>query len=258
MLHNRRLHVLILVVSLFFLLNGCSKKNIEGTVSDPFGKGLAGVEVQILKSQFKATTSSDGKYSIEYVPGTFTIQYAKVGYTTHKLDLNIQQKSKFPAELVTLYPIPKSEGFFLQTTSGFQELPSKQIKYEISGNAEHHVYRITDNQSEQNAQHDISSISIKAGTAIFVDNYPKSSGLFKIGNNNILLEYNNVWGSITYIYNGRIKDKSERVGVEELLLRKVELQPGSYAWCEVFHTWQGHECIGARSCYYFTVESSTQ
>ena len=86
MITVRDLKRIRVAVVLLVLVSGCSKKDIEGVIKDPFGNGVAGVSVQILKTQFKTVTDRDGRYSLDYVPGTFTIRYLKDGYTTHRLN----------------------------------------------------------------------------------------------------------------------------------------------------------------------------
>jgi hypothetical protein len=231
--------VWLMAIILTLLLSGCSK-NIEGNVSDPFGKGIEGVNVQILTTQFKATTDSSGKYSIDFVPGAFTIQFSKNDYTTHKIDLNMPQKSKFAAEPVTLYPIPKNPSIYLLGDSGLLELApkpvgveEKSIRWPPPPSNQYRYYMIGD-QAESKENQKNANISIKPGKAVFVDKYPKPARLFKLGDGNALQEYTSAWGGRgdrKFIYNGLLEHKERTVGDEMLFLRTVDLEPGNYAWC---------------------------
>ena len=108
---NHTICKFLLFLIICLMLPACSK-NIEGKVTDVFGNGVAGVAIKIDKSNYTTTTDNTGKYSLEYAPGSFSVKYAKSGYTTMRVDLNLQQKTKFPAEEVVMYPIPKEQGVY--------------------------------------------------------------------------------------------------------------------------------------------------
>jgi hypothetical protein len=252
---GNRIFALLLAVSLLLLLNGCSKKDIDGAVSDPFGKSIEGAEVQILKSQFKTMTNGSGKYSLDYVPGAFTVRFSKNGYTTHMLELNIQQKSKFPAELVTLYPMPKTRGFSLLGDSSLVELASKPVGEERQGVRS--AYRMIDNQSGSSNQQGNTNVSVKQGKIVFVDTFPKPAKLFRLGNGNLLQEYVDSWLDRKFVYNGLLNnERVSKVGEENLLLRTVELEPGNYAWCGMVETFGGKVPHKELPCFPFTVVSA--
>jgi len=107
---------------------GCSSRDIEGRVTDPFGNGLADVTVQVQKTTFRVTSSRDGHYTIDYVPGTFAVEFAKPGYTTQTLELAIQQKMRFPAEAVILYPIPSNPGLYYLGDRELVLLPRSTVR----------------------------------------------------------------------------------------------------------------------------------
>ncbi len=111
MLNRQRMMFALLAILLPFTI-GCERKDIQGLVRDPFGNGLDSVSVQVLKSAFISTTNKKGAYASDYVPGTFMLKFSKPGYTTMHLELAIQQKMRFPAELVVMYPIPPEAGFY--------------------------------------------------------------------------------------------------------------------------------------------------
>lgn len=94
---------------LFFLLNlipflsGCSDSRIDGYVQNGIGEPLSGVAVTIEKSRFDANTDSEGRYSIDYAPGPIRLSFTKDGYATEVLDLNIQEKVRYPAKTINLF-----------------------------------------------------------------------------------------------------------------------------------------------------------
>jgi len=239
--NNLRITILIIIAALSSFPFGCSKKDIEGLTKDPFGKGISGVSVQILKSEFKSTTDGNGKYSLDYVPGTFTIQYSKDGYTTIKLNLAIQQKSKFPAEPIVMYPIPKREGIHYIGDTGLIQLNPVPVL-----ETEQHV-RDRSSYSMAKTPQTADVLNIKSGKATFIDNsrHPRHRFphqrvmivLVKLGNGNLIMDYSRpAIGAIIYHYVGVIKDNPSHVGEEKLYLRTVDLAPGNYAWCGMFES----------------------
>ena len=79
---------------------------IKGIVKDCAGKPIEGVQVKIKHSKYSDSTNREGKYSVEYVPGAFTVLYTKTGYCNYQLDLNLTSKSEFPIEDVILLTHP--------------------------------------------------------------------------------------------------------------------------------------------------------
>ena len=103
----------IFLIACILILAACSSKpEIEGTVKDYFGSPVEGVQVSIENSAFTAITDADGKYQIEYMPGTFTVVFTKDGYSTRKMKLNLATKDKFPAEDTVLIKLPDGHGVY--------------------------------------------------------------------------------------------------------------------------------------------------
>lgn len=105
-MNTRWLGRFVLVVIVIAGGLACSKPLIVGRVEDPTGLGLAGVRVHIENSGFATETEADGKYSLPYTPGQFTVRYEKVGHTSDAIELNIQSKDEFPAKRILLFPLP--------------------------------------------------------------------------------------------------------------------------------------------------------
>lgn len=73
---------LAVLVSFFSVTVLSASARIHGQITDPFGKGLGAVQVQILKSGFKALSDTTGRYTIDYAPGVFTLRFSQPGFTT--------------------------------------------------------------------------------------------------------------------------------------------------------------------------------
>ncbi|SHE42186.1 iron complex outermembrane recepter protein/hemoglobin/transferrin/lactoferrin receptor protein [Fodinibius roseus] len=64
--------------------------SVEGTVRDPAGKPLAGVNVALPDLRKGTSTNADGTYRITDLPaGSHAITYSFVGYNTHTLQLSL-------------------------------------------------------------------------------------------------------------------------------------------------------------------------
>lgn len=228
--------ILVLGFSLF-MMSGCSgKKQVEGIVQDLFGNGVEGVSVQVIKNRFTTTTDKAGHYSVDYAPGTFTINFSKPGYTTHKLDLTIQEKTIFSTETVVMYPIPEGKGLYYIGEKELVEIKPVSVKEETKKvHTQIHswpTYHYRFYASTKGA------IKINSGKAKFIDTLTKPLAFAKLGDKHTIQHYA-VRGTdrMKYIYNGLIKDKFyQKVGEEKLAIRTVELKPGNYAWIELSET----------------------
>jgi Carboxypeptidase regulatory-like domain len=109
-----RLLLSALLVSVVLLAGCSSKPSITGKVLDNFGSPLADARVTIKNSAFSTTTGSDGSYSIDFMPGSFTISITKPGYTEADTPLNIASTGIYPMSEVSLIKIPPAGNFFLQ------------------------------------------------------------------------------------------------------------------------------------------------
>ena len=198
--------ILILGFSLF-IMKGCGgKKQIEGIVNDPLGKGIEGVSVQMLKSTYSAKTDKGGHYSIDYATGTFTIKYSKPGYKTHKLDLTIQNKDRFPAETIVMFPMPESKGIYYIGEKEVIEI--KPVKIKISEKIVKPKSGIYSTYYCRFYAPTKGNTKIKSGNARFIDTIPNYVSFAKLGEKNPVLNYSiQAFGDRKYIYNGFTKDK---------------------------------------------------
>ncbi len=103
--------------AVLFLLAACSSGSpdatIAGQVVDHAGAPIAGVEVVVEGSAYKAATSSDGRYTITYAPGTFEVTYRKDGMTSASVKHTISTAVAYPAADIQLFPAPTEQGLYL-------------------------------------------------------------------------------------------------------------------------------------------------
>ena len=103
------------------------KARATGEVHDGFGKSLAGVEVSIPGTALKTTAGSNGQYSISYVPGKFSINYSKDGYTTFNLNQDVSVETTVPLQVVVLYKKASDKGVWLFGDSDYMSLKSAKV-----------------------------------------------------------------------------------------------------------------------------------
>ena len=229
----RTAFVFLLIVAT--LLSGCGKdERIEGKVQDIFGNPLKDVNVKIKTSTFSSITDESGSYSLDYVPGSMKLLFSKDGYTTRSLDLNIQQKTYFPAETLTLYPIPQENGIFYVDTGN-----KRLIKIEENGRIESHPtqnaqkYSFFDLRRSYVVNFFKPNLTIKAGKAMFIDRtHHKKIMPTTVREDGIIYEgergpFGEAMGEY---YSGFLQDSTSLIGEENLLIRLIELGPGTYAW----------------------------
>lgn len=218
----------VFLIMASILIIGCEKnEKIEGKVEDIFGNPLKDVTIKIQKSTFSSTTDGSGSYSLDYAPGTIALVFSKPGFTTSNLELNIQQKTRYPAEVITLYPIPQEDGVF------YIDIANRRlVKLEENGKIEtikpKDYFSLSTSYRHYARNYNPLTLTIKSGKAMFIDRSPykarfssvKENGLIYGGNSNI--EGNDV-------YSGFLQDAVSKIGDEKLIIRTVELSTGSYA-----------------------------
>jgi hypothetical protein len=123
----------------------CSKPVIVGQVEDPTGSRIADVRISIDNSAYETRSDSNGRYTLPYTPGQFTVRFTKEGYTPDVLELSIQSKEEFPARKAVLLPLPRENHILCMSDKKFVDLsPSKlDIKRNSSGFLTTDLYNIT-------------------------------------------------------------------------------------------------------------------
>ncbi|MDO9566449.1 MAG: carboxypeptidase-like regulatory domain-containing protein [Candidatus Desulfaltia sp.] len=222
---------LLFLVIASFVFSGCGKKGVTGQVVDSGGNELKGVSVKIEKSTFSTLTDEEGKYLIDYAPGSFTIIFSKDDYTSHKLELNISNMALFPAETIMMYPIPKEKGIYFLDGNKLIALNPLQIqKIEFKHKNKNYT------QYYINRPDIPKSFVVKSDIIQFIDTNlePIRFARLRLKDTNWLIErYYYEWG-IKYDYNGFIEDKKQRIGEEQILLRSIKKEPGVYCLVGVY------------------------
>lgn len=242
-----------LILGLLFLVImtiACGgNKHVQGIVRDPFGNAIDSVSVQVVKSTFSALTNKKGEYSVDYVPGTFAIKFSKPGYTTQNMELTIQQKMRFPADTVVLYPIPKSQGIFLIGEKELIELQPTRVassQTQISWMSMRYSYSASGS----------GNLTVKPGRLRFMDKIPRPIKLARLGNNGLIQEFDTELGR-KFTYNGVIENEDkEEIGKEKLLIRTVMVEPGSYSWVELAQSFMGFRPNENSPCFTFQVNKA--
>lgn len=221
-------------VLLALMLTGCGKPDrVEGEVKDAFGRPLSDVAVEVEKSTFSAKTDKLGRYSVDYAPGAFSLKFRKAGYTTIRLDLDIQQKAHFPAQPIVLYPLPNEEGFYYLNTNDLLKLERANIaEQEVK---EQQGWFSLKTHWRYLAQPGSKIPVLHAKKLVFIDKVPRPLFLVRLGESGLVWE--GVLGAFKDserkdIYFNPIKDTTEVIGEEKLQVRSIELPPASYAWVE--------------------------
>jgi hypothetical protein len=122
---SRPLLVAVLCVN---LLGGCEKPEIVGIVKNGVtGEPVPEVNIAISGTTYRATTARDGKYSITFVPGQFQVTAQSRGFYPARLELNIAQAVRVPAQDLILYPELDGKGIFEVSGGTIRRLPTREI-----------------------------------------------------------------------------------------------------------------------------------
>lgn len=128
--------------ALLLALNGCEGGAIRGIVVDPLRQPLADVSVKITNTGFVATSSDNGTYTLKYAPGQFSVTWAKPGYTSANLSLQVTERMQFPADTVILWPAPTQDGLHLLGASSLTPLVRSAIRGTESPSGESTVFTV--------------------------------------------------------------------------------------------------------------------
>jgi hypothetical protein len=110
-LHNSFIFLLNIGIVLF--LSGCNNSaKITGIIEDNFGQPLKNAKISIEDTTTETKSSLNGKYSINFVPGSFQVTYFKEGYTSITKNFLLTAPGKYPSEKIVLYKIPPHEGIY--------------------------------------------------------------------------------------------------------------------------------------------------
>ncbi|MBK1646493.1 hypothetical protein CKO25_17945 [Thiocapsa imhoffii] len=146
---------------------------INGQVIDLFGDGIEGVEVSIPGSRFAAKTDSNGQYELDFVPGNFTMSYAKGGFTAVLIPRILYGAEDFPAETVRLVHNPAPGVYYVNRATKSLDRLSNNCNFTraiVGKKSVSDIFRLTANPER--------SLSIPTGLAMFFDNSRRNDPLY--------------------------------------------------------------------------------
>lgn len=218
---------------LVFLV-GCSPEPlVTGQVVDEFGKPVVGATVQVQGTTFRGSTDSGGKYSVPYVPGNFTVDIQKQGFTSAEFSLNIASPMRYPAASVTLIPIPPIPGFYLFGRSDYQSVYyGSYIAARVVDNVQRiGVLDFAFKDQEFSLSTGGKSVpAFSSGHLKFLDSVSPTTDfkLVRVGENGRILYRK-------HFMDGTVKDSISIIPeqikiVDQVLIRETDLGPGHYAY----------------------------
>ena len=109
-----RRYLIPLAVMAVICITSCGPKaQLTGMVKDAFGTPIADVEVSIPTTSFKTLTSQDGKYHLQFAPGSFSVYFAKHGFSSKSVSQSVSVETSVPLQDVVLYERPPSAWIWL-------------------------------------------------------------------------------------------------------------------------------------------------
>jgi hypothetical protein len=223
---------------------GCAKPSvIHGRVVDVFSKPVAGAEVSIPKTTFKAISGADGRYTIEYVPGQFELLLKKPTYASATISLNVTQASELPAVDAVLFPIPPEPGIYYIGRDRLVPLPERRIQSTVKSQLHEYAFPFSNDPTP----------SIAFGTeARFLDTLPAAATLYRGDPEFYQVQY------LTGLFetpmspslNNEVTARTTELGDEKLRLRTVKLEQSA-----VYYGWLSGPVEQAKSAYVFSVPS---
>jgi hypothetical protein len=230
------------------LLSGCERKQLVGKTTDVFGRPLAGVSVKIEKTEFQASSKSDGSYALDYAPGSFVVVFSKAGYTTMHLDLNVAQLTRMPLETVMLYPVPEQAGVYLLGPDGLTPLAEARMRQTMQRNTFGGDLRVSVPTS--------STVTATGGRIRFIDTDPRHLLLAAPDRSGLFYEAAFIFLASNVKIRRLVDTSTEEVGAEKLQVRSATLQPGQYAFVEMIdNQFQGAQ--PGKACFPFQVAGTS-
>ena len=95
---------------------GCPADHIRGYVSNTSGERLPGVAVSIETprgTDAQTLTNAVGEYALPFAAGKVKLSFLKNGYTSGRLELDLQSGGSREIPEMMLWPLPQEAGIFL-------------------------------------------------------------------------------------------------------------------------------------------------
>jgi Carboxypeptidase regulatory-like domain len=229
---------------------GCTKPPvIHGRVVDVFQKPIAGADVSIPKTTFRAVSGSDGRYTIGYAPGQFELSVRKPAYASTMIPLSVTQAADVPAADAVLYPIPPEPGIYYIGPDRLVPLPERKIQQNFK-TLENNVSILREYAFPFSSD---PTPSITFGTeARFLDTLPTSPTLYRGDPEFYQVEYlTGTTNPMSPRLNNEVNTRTTELGDEKLRLRTVKLKQSA-----VYYGWLAGPAEEAKSAYLFSVPST--
>ena len=240
------------------VLAGCGKQpRIEGRIIDGFGLPLPNAAVNISGTAFRATTDTNGNYSIEYAPGKVSLQASKPGYSTVNRTFDIATAITYPAEQMTLYKIPAGKGIFLFGDADYLPVARGSIAFsaktfELSINDPNFYENMADGPRVARIFMARGSFTpAKSNSKIrFLDNTgssPASLMLVRLKSGDVILTRTIYGGGFERSDDAQIIKSLSTSTVQGLTIKEASLPPGRYAFVTLDSSISaGFDSIGSR------------
>ena len=219
-------------IIVFLIFAGCAKPIVTGVVKDPWGNAIAGAKIAIANTELSAVTDSNGRYGLRYVPGLFKITFAKDGYTTHELELNVSEKAAIPAAPVIMYPVPAKPGIYYIGDKKLQPLAADQVsvRKRVGAWSAEYEYQI-DNRI-------LNTVLVRTGKVEFIDTLTPSAKVFGEREGIPMTLYHVTYHLMTpeVHFDGSAiapGDEIAKIGKEKLVVHRLTLPAGEYAWLQI-------------------------
>jgi hypothetical protein len=237
---------------------------ISGNVVDFEGKPLVGAQVEVVGSTFHATTDKEGKYQVEYAPGTVTVKYSRKATSGTDRDSNDETRTyplatatKYPAAPVELLPIPIASFGVLQKDHKFgsdlNSTPYQSKDYEQQGTdpfnllpISHHILFIKPDDTKANILH--SSLPL---TFIETDDKHIHYHPYRVNDDGQFADFWHSPVSAHEVVINELDDPTEIRG--KLIIHHTKIGPGKYIWAQSQRDQNGFT-IYPGSVFPFTVD----
>ena len=118
-----------LVLVLLGLMACSDPPTHQGTVTDRWGKPLAGVTVVYSGTALQVVSGADGRFSIPVATTDITVRAGKLGFIKQTVALSAPGPNTGPAPVrFALYPDPAANGFYAVGSAGYTHIGSKLVK----------------------------------------------------------------------------------------------------------------------------------
>lgn len=114
----------MMVLAFCACASSCNRCSIQGVVVDIQGTTVPGVAVTVADGEAEDLTDALGRYQLRLSPAIHEIHFAKTGYTSGALEIDLSGGQNVSAHTVTLWRLPQDMGVYLLENLEFRALPA--------------------------------------------------------------------------------------------------------------------------------------